>query len=206
MDGRRPTTTAFFAGFLTYLLKVVFWISVSIFAIHRLHDAFGAGLVVGSAKSAQPAFETRIAGREYEASEARLARVETAIANPSMTSAPAKFKSANKKEPLQTGKASFYGKRWSGRQTANGEIFDHRKFTAAHKKLPFGTYVRVVRADSKESVVVRINDRGPFVKGRIIDLSSAAAAAIDMVAEGVVKVELYSANVADYLKQFKNEK
>lgn len=103
---------------------------------------------------------------------------------------------------LQRGKASYYGKKWDGRKTANGEVFNHRKFTAAHKTLPFGIYVRVVRKDNGNSVVVRINDRGPYVKGRVIDLSSAAAKHIGMLQIGVSQVAVYKATVADYLKQF----
>ncbi len=104
---------------------------------------------------------------------------------------------------LQVGKASFYGKRWNGRKTANGEIYNDEKLTAAHKNLPFNTYVRVVRRDNGRSVVVRINDRGPFVKGRVIDLSTAGARRLGMIEEGVTEVMLFKATLADYLKQFK---
>lgn len=105
-------------------------------------------------------------------------------------------------QSIERGIASYYGRRWNGRKTANGEIFDCEKFTAAHKTLPFGTYVRVVRKDTGRSVVVRINDRGPFKNGRIIDLSSGAARHLDMLDEGLVVVELYRATVADFLQQF----
>ena len=74
---------------------------------------------------------------------------------------------------FQTGTASFYGGKWHGRKTANGEIFDTYKLTAAHKTLPFGTRVRVTNLSNGKSVVVRINNRGPYSKGRIIDLSQA---------------------------------
>ena len=104
---------------------------------------------------------------------------------------------------LQSGTASFYGKRWNGRKTANGEIYNAEKFTAAHKNLPFNTYVRVVRQDDGRSVVVRINDRGPFIKGRIIDLSTAGARRLGMLDEGITDVRLYEASVADFLKQYK---
>jgi rare lipoprotein A len=90
----------------------------------------------------------------------------------------------------ETGYASWYGNRFHGRQTASGEIYDMNKLTAAHKKLPFGTYVRVVNLDNGKSTVVKINDRGPFVKGRIIDLSRAAAESIDMLGTGVAKVTI----------------
>lgn len=88
------------------------------------------------------------------------------------------------------GKASWYGDRFHGRSTANGERYDMHAMTAAHKTLPFGTVVRVVRADTRQSVVVRVNDRGPFSAGRIIDLSRAAAAEIGMIQRGTADVEL----------------
>ena len=95
----------------------------------------------------------------------------------------------------ETGYASWYGGKFQGRQTASGEIFDTNKLTAAHKTLPFGTLVKVTNLDSGKSVQVRINDRGPFVEGRIIDLSRAAAAEIGMMGTGIapVKVEIVKA-------------
>ncbi len=73
-----------------------------------------------------------------------------------------------------SGEASFYGKGFDGKQTASGEIFDQDDYTCAHKELPFGTKLKVVRDDNGESVVVRVNDRGPYVGDRILDLSVAA--------------------------------
>ncbi len=90
----------------------------------------------------------------------------------------------------ETGGASWYGGKFQGRLTANGEIFDTNKFTAAHKTLPFNTIVRVTNLSNNKSVLVRINDRGPFVAGRIIDLSRAAAEKIGLVGKGVVQVKL----------------
>ena len=88
------------------------------------------------------------------------------------------------------GYASFYSDYYEGRRTANGEIFKHSKITAAHKTLPFGTNVEVTNLKNNKSVVVRINDRGPYVKGRIIDLTKTAAKEIDMIGDGVVKVKI----------------
>lgn len=88
------------------------------------------------------------------------------------------------------GFASYYGNEFNGRKTASGEIFDNNKMTAAHQTLPFGTLVRVTNLKNKLSVIVVINDRGPFVDGRIIDLSYAAARQIDMVKDGIVEVEI----------------
>ena len=80
--------------------------------------------------------------------------------------------------PLGRGKASWYGPGFQGRLTANGERFNTNAYTAAHKTLPFGTKVKVTNKNTGRSVVVRINDRGPFVHGRVIDLSKASARAI----------------------------
>lgn len=88
------------------------------------------------------------------------------------------------------GSASWYAGKFQGRLTANGEVFDTMELTAAHKTLPFDTIVRVRRTDTGAFVVVRINDRGPFIEGRIIDLSRAAAELIGLVRDGVAPVEL----------------
>jgi len=91
---------------------------------------------------------------------------------------------------VQYGKASWYGKKFHRRPTSSGEIFDMHKKTAAHKTLPMGTYVRVVNLSSKKKIVVRINDRGPFIKGRILDLSYAAAKEIGLIGPGVADVKV----------------
>jgi rare lipoprotein A len=90
----------------------------------------------------------------------------------------------------QYGIASWYGHPFHGRLTANGEVYDMNKLTAAHKKLPFNTKVRVTNLKNGKAVIVRINDRGPFVEGRIIDLSQKAASMIEMVNAGISMVEL----------------
>ncbi|MEB8431903.1 septal ring lytic transglycosylase RlpA family protein [Cocleimonas sp. KMM 6892] len=86
------------------------------------------------------------------------------------------------------GKASYYADKYHGRKTANGERFNQRAKTAAHKKLPFGTWLRVTNVNNGKTVIVRVNDRGPFVKGRIIDLSKSAFSAIANPRVGVVDV------------------
>jgi rare lipoprotein A len=103
---------------------------------------------------------------------------------------------------LQRGVASWYGPRFHGRTTANGEKFDMHELTAAHKTLPFGTRVLVHSPRTGRQVVVRINDRGPFVKGRVIDLSKAAAKALGIQSRGheaVVLRELLPADSGDVL-------
>lgn len=94
------------------------------------------------------------------------------------------------KGPVQRGKASWYGKPFHGRATASGEIYDMHGLSAAHRALPLGTLVRVTHLGNGRSVTVKVNDRGPFVRGRIIDLSRGAAEAIGMVIEGVAGVEV----------------
>lgn len=90
----------------------------------------------------------------------------------------------------QQGIASFYGGYWNGRKTADGEIYNQNTLTAAHKSLPFNSRVRVRNLLNNREVVVRINNRGPYRKGRIIDLSVAAAKKIDIGSRGVVPVEI----------------
>lgn len=88
------------------------------------------------------------------------------------------------------GEATWYGEVHHGRTTASGEPFDMYDLTAAHKRLPFDTIVRVIRQDTRQSIVVRINDRGPYGPGRIIDLSMAAAEEIELIRPGHVPVVL----------------
>jgi rare lipoprotein A len=97
---------------------------------------------------------------------------------------------ANSKANTETGMASFYANKHIGKKTASGERYQHNKLTAAHKNLPFGTLVKVTNLSNGKSVEVRINDRGPYSKGRIIDLSRSAAKKIDMIQDGVTRVKL----------------
>lgn len=91
---------------------------------------------------------------------------------------------------IAEGNASFYGAKFHGRKTASGAIFNKHAMTAAHRNLPFGTRVRVTHVHNGRSVVVTINDRGPFIKSRIIDVSRAAAEQLGMVQQGVARVRL----------------
>ena len=90
----------------------------------------------------------------------------------------------------ETGKASFYAMKFQSRKTASGERFDQSANTAAHKKLPFGTKVKVTNIKNGKNVIVRINDRGPFVRGRIIDLSRSAFSSIGNTSAGVIDVKI----------------
>ena len=88
------------------------------------------------------------------------------------------------------GIASYYHNKFHGRLTANGERYDKRELTAAHREYPFGTYVRVTSLANGNSVIVRINDRGPHIRNRIIDLSRAAAEELDMIHDGLAHVRV----------------
>lgn len=98
---------------------------------------------------------------------------------------------------VEEGLASWYGHPYHGRPTASGAVYDMRELTAAHRTLPFGSTVRVVNLTTGRSVIVTINDRGPFVEGRIIDLSHRAAEALDAIAAGVIPVRLEVLTVGD---------
>lgn len=106
--------------------------------------------------------------------------------DPSGTVAPAPGDAAGG----QVGLASFYGKRFHGRRTASGARYDMHALTCAHRSAPFGTRLRVTALESGRSVVVTVTDRGPFKRGRVVDLSLAAARRIGMVKRGVVKVRV----------------
>ncbi|MCK5741469.1 MAG: septal ring lytic transglycosylase RlpA family protein [Chlorobi bacterium] len=106
----------------------------------------------------------------------------------------------------QTGTASYYGRRFHRRKTANGERYNMNDFTAAHKELPFGSILRVTRISTGKSVLVRVNDRGPYIRKRVIDLSRASAREIDGIGLSEVKIEgfpaiknISKAKAADYI-------
>lgn len=91
---------------------------------------------------------------------------------------------------VETGIASYYANSMHGRRTASGEIYNPKKYTAAHRSLPFGTMVRVTMLQNGKSVIVKVNDRGSYVKGRVIDLSLAAAQKLGLIRAGIAKVKI----------------
>jgi rare lipoprotein A len=97
---------------------------------------------------------------------------------------------ASTKRITESGVASWYGPDFHGKRTASGETYDQRELTAAHKTLPFNTVVRVTNLDNGKQVVVRINDRGPYSRGRVIDLSRAAAEEVSMIRAGTANVKI----------------
>ncbi|MEN8137616.1 MAG: septal ring lytic transglycosylase RlpA family protein [Bacteroidota bacterium] len=93
-------------------------------------------------------------------------------------------------QTAEVGMASFYSDKLHGKSTASGEPYDKIKMTAAHRTLPFNTKIRVTNLDNNKSVIVTVNDRGPFVKGRIVDVSRAAAVKLGFINKGLTKVKL----------------
>lgn len=94
--------------------------------------------------------------------------------------------------------ASWYGPGFHGKLTANGEVYNQLAMTAAHKDLPFGTFLRITNQKNGKSVIVRINDRGPFIEGRDIDLSMGTALALGMVQRGVIRVKVEEISLQDF--------
>jgi rare lipoprotein A len=117
-------------------------------------------------------------------SEARPARARSVESKPEIR------KQASKKVPYQIGTASWYGSYFDGKPTASGEAYDMHDLTAAHPTLPLGSYVRVTNLHNGRAVVVRVNDRGPIVQGRIIDLSYGAAQVLQFQDQGLQRVRL----------------
>lgn len=101
-------------------------------------------------------------------------------------------------------KASWYGPGFHGRKTANGEVYDQMSFTAAHKSLKFGTLLKITNLKNNKSVVIRINDRGPYIHGRDLDLSKAAALELGMVRKGVAKMKVEEIKIAGLDNQMMN--
>lgn len=140
-----------------------------------------------SAITAEAAFETHFEGFE---TLPPMPAAQGDVVDITELAPPVEIEQQPATRSLGSGVASFYGKRFHGRRTANGERFDMNAMTAAHKTLPFGTRVRVTNTRNGKSTVVRINDRGPFIRGRTIDLSRAAASEIGMISRGHARVEL----------------
>ncbi|PSJ73347.1 septal ring lytic transglycosylase RlpA family protein [Sphingobacteriales bacterium UPWRP_1] len=97
---------------------------------------------------------------------------------------------SNNVEMVSWGVASYYSNSLSGKKTASGEKYNHNKLTAAHRTLPFGTKIKVSRIDNGKAVIVKVNDRGPYIKGRVVDLSKAAADKIGLTGVGKMQVKI----------------
>ena len=110
------------------------------------------------------------------------------VIRPKTPAHPVDLESLSTADAYQVGVASYYGKKFHGRKTANGETFNMYKLSAAHRVLPLGTVVKVTHLGNGRWVVVKVNDRGPFIEGRILDLSFAAALELEMVQAGTARV------------------
>ena len=120
----------------------------------------------------------------------------------SKNSNPRSLKTAKRVPKVITGVSSFYGTDFHGKLTANGEVYDMYGLTAAHKTLPLNTIVRVTNLANNKSLILRINDRGPYIKGRILDCSYGAAKKLDFLLQGTTKVRIEIIEVGDnkYMK------
>ena len=151
------------------------------------HNYPAQGLTAKSQKKGSFQNEIYQSVTEKTKSHLIIDRKSNNLANPSTIEQPQPLHIARS---VFSGKASWYGPGFHGRLTANGERYNQYALTAAHRSLPFGTRVRVTNMNNDRSVVVRINDRGPFIRGRVIDLSTAAANNIGMIHHGVVPVRV----------------
>ena len=140
---------------------------------------------LAAACTPQPIY--RNTGAEIEASSGSAGRGGR-IAKPRKNAHPVDVSNISRENAYQIGMASYYGEKFHGRKTANGETFNMYKMTAAHRVLPLGTVIRVTHLTNGRRVVVKVNDRGPFVEGRVLDLSFAAALELEMVAAGSAEV------------------
>lgn len=155
------------------------------FAFAAIAPATAAWAVSDDMTVAEPGFQTDIASPI-----ARQALVPVAPVRVAALAAPAPVEVEDEVETIGAGNASWYGARFAGRPTASGERFNPGGYTAAHRTLPFGSKVKVTSQRTGQSIVVRINDRGPFHGNRLIDLSEAAADAIGLKARGQDRVAL----------------
>ena len=144
----------------------------------------GFTLVVNEEKFSEPVATNDVASVENE----------TIVADPSLV----------EYQNMGTMRASWYGPGFHGRKTANGERYDQMSFTAAHKSLKFGTLLKITNLRNHKSVVVRINDRGPYIDGRDLDLSKAAALSLGMVKRGVAKIKVEEIKIAGLDSQYYN--
>jgi rare lipoprotein A len=142
-----------------------------------------------SSESESGEYSDKVPARRYSRESPQSAEVPS---SPETEEAPPTEELPEPSRPalMETGLASWYGPRFHGKRTASGEVFNQEKFTAAHPTLPWGSRVKVTNLANGKSVEVRINDRGPFVKDRIIDVSRAAARALGMVKSGVTTVQI----------------
>ncbi len=157
-------------------------------ALLPLSDARATGATASAQGSARPVKAARLKAAEAK----KAAETKKAAAAKSRADAREAARAAREAREAQAGrsrgKASWYGPKFHGKETASGEKFDRNGLTAAHRDLPFGTRVRVTNTHNGRAIIVRINDRGPYSRGRLIDLSEGAARKIGMMRAGTARV------------------
>src|SRR5262245_53708801 len=193
---------ALFHGSTTITEKTAFGWRVSAFLLLALISSQGCGIISDAphrAPSTKVASPTESQTHKLPndrpptpASPVEVPSIAKIPSPPQTEQAPPVPKVPQPAQPtlVATGLASWYGPKFHGRRTASGEVFNQDKFTAAHPTLPWGTKVKVTNLANGKSVDVRINDRGPFGKGRIIDVSRAAARSLGMVGQGIANVQI----------------
>ncbi len=144
-----------------------------------------------------------VSSPRYTSRPGKGARSKTAVASRPSAAASGRIRPGT----VLSGVASFYGSDFHGKQTANGEIFDMYGVSAAHKTLPFNTIARVTNLANRKQLIVRINDRGPFIKGRMLDLSYGAALKLGFVDQGTTRVRVEIIEVGDnlFMKHLPNQ-
>lgn len=186
---------------LTHMSSVWRRVKTWILAVILLPAGAGCGLVADVPHRAlsmepqlPPEMQTDVVSIDSPQSETSSAEIPSIAIIPPSPETPEELPRAKLPTPappiVETGLASWYGARHHGKRTASGEYFDQKKFTAAHPTLPWGSIVKVTNLANGKSVEVRINDRGPYGKGRIIDLSRAAAKVLDMLRTGIAQVKV----------------
>jgi rare lipoprotein A len=162
--------------------------SLSFHLAHRTAILFGVCCIAALSACSS---SVRFASTSPNGAESR----SVTVAKPSRTPAPERASGEHNSSELKTtdhsfsGMASYYGNEFQGRKTASGERYDRSEFSAAHRSLPFGTMLKIRNKANDRTVIVRVNDRGPFKETRILDLSLAAAQELDLVKSGTANIE-----------------
>ena len=168
-------------GFTSWLLGVAGAVFLSACVPHPVYRSRDDRPPVRATSSVSPAKSRPQTGKQKAPKPPR-------IKPPSSTARPVDLAGLDTSKAYQIGVASYYGKKFHGRNTANGEVFNMYKLTAAHRVLPLGTRVKVTNMANGRWVEVKVNDRGPFIEGRVLDLSFAAALELEMVNAGTARV------------------
>lgn len=170
------------AALIGFALAVMFAVS-GFFAVQNNSSHMSAAVILESGNEPADSLATPVTPIEKDSVKTPAAVVENRMTEEAE-------EAAAKSKSLGSGEASFYGPGFEGRPTANGERFNSAEMTAAHRTLPFGSKLRVTNTSNGQSVIVRVNDRGPYAHNRVIDLSKGAAQKIGMIQSGTANVKL----------------